>query len=236
MSDFFFSFQGLNRFWQCAKWGLLEWLFFYVPLLQVSFSTGPQVTKTHWKQTVFLLERPISVQAGQSSSHTIPTCGYGPARVFIRAALPSAASALPRVSLCQGICQTCRCSRAGWHQLSVTRKSQRGIKTNHYQPSETACKPPSDSSSQHLDPDRFKRSTLDQESWVSRLSFVKWCVDGLFYSGSDMIEHFLCLSLTGHKHDNVTAGALVTGKMEAKTSYQDTFMMIYNMWYNNSCI
>uniref|UniRef100_A0A8C8DLS0 type I protein arginine methyltransferase n=1 Tax=Oryzias sinensis TaxID=183150 RepID=A0A8C8DLS0_9TELE len=31
----------------------------------VMFSTGPQVTKTHWKQTVFLLEKPISVQAGE---------------------------------------------------------------------------------------------------------------------------------------------------------------------------
>uniref|UniRef100_A0A8C9YVU0 Protein arginine N-methyltransferase 3 n=1 Tax=Sander lucioperca TaxID=283035 RepID=A0A8C9YVU0_SANLU len=31
----------------------------------VMFSTGPQVTKTHWKQTVFLLERPMSVQAGE---------------------------------------------------------------------------------------------------------------------------------------------------------------------------
>ncbi|XP_034435852.1 protein arginine N-methyltransferase 3 [Hippoglossus hippoglossus] len=32
---------------------------------KVTFSTGPQDTKTHWKQTVFLLERPISVQAGE---------------------------------------------------------------------------------------------------------------------------------------------------------------------------
>uniref|UniRef100_A0A7N8XPE9 Protein arginine N-methyltransferase 3 n=1 Tax=Mastacembelus armatus TaxID=205130 RepID=A0A7N8XPE9_9TELE len=32
---------------------------------KVIFSTGPQATKTHWKQTVFLLERPISVQAGE---------------------------------------------------------------------------------------------------------------------------------------------------------------------------
>uniref|UniRef100_A0A3Q4AWY7 type I protein arginine methyltransferase n=1 Tax=Mola mola TaxID=94237 RepID=A0A3Q4AWY7_MOLML len=31
----------------------------------VMFSTGPQVTKTHWKQTIFLLERPFSVQAGE---------------------------------------------------------------------------------------------------------------------------------------------------------------------------
>uniref|UniRef100_A0A3Q3PZ05 type I protein arginine methyltransferase n=1 Tax=Monopterus albus TaxID=43700 RepID=A0A3Q3PZ05_MONAL len=31
----------------------------------VTFSTGPQVTRTHWKQTVFLLERPVSVQAGE---------------------------------------------------------------------------------------------------------------------------------------------------------------------------
>ncbi|XP_033481287.2 protein arginine N-methyltransferase 3 [Epinephelus lanceolatus] len=32
---------------------------------KVVFSTGPQVTKTHWKQTIFLLERPITVQAGE---------------------------------------------------------------------------------------------------------------------------------------------------------------------------
>uniref|UniRef100_A0A672Y896 Protein arginine N-methyltransferase 3 n=1 Tax=Sphaeramia orbicularis TaxID=375764 RepID=A0A672Y896_9TELE len=31
----------------------------------VMFSTGPQVMKTHWKQTVFLLEKPLSVQAGE---------------------------------------------------------------------------------------------------------------------------------------------------------------------------
>ncbi|XP_068429571.1 protein arginine N-methyltransferase 3 isoform X2 [Clinocottus analis] len=32
---------------------------------KVMFSTGPLATKTHWKQTVFLLERPVSVQAGE---------------------------------------------------------------------------------------------------------------------------------------------------------------------------
>ncbi|XP_055363467.1 protein arginine N-methyltransferase 3 isoform X2 [Betta splendens] len=32
---------------------------------KVMFSTGPQVTKTHWKQTIFLLERPVSVTAGE---------------------------------------------------------------------------------------------------------------------------------------------------------------------------
>ncbi|KAM9766083.1 protein arginine N-methyltransferase 3 [Menidia menidia] len=32
---------------------------------KVMFSTGPHVPKTHWKQTVFLLERPLSVQAGE---------------------------------------------------------------------------------------------------------------------------------------------------------------------------
>ncbi|XP_069479582.1 protein arginine N-methyltransferase 3 isoform X2 [Ambystoma mexicanum] len=31
---------------------------------KVVFSTGPQSTKTHWKQTVFLLENPISVKTG----------------------------------------------------------------------------------------------------------------------------------------------------------------------------
>ncbi|NWZ14538.1 ANM3 methyltransferase, partial [Agelaius phoeniceus] len=31
---------------------------------KVLFSTGPQCTKTHWKQTIFLLEKPIPVEAG----------------------------------------------------------------------------------------------------------------------------------------------------------------------------
>ncbi|NXG25585.1 ANM3 methyltransferase, partial [Grallaria varia] len=33
---------------------------------KVSFSTGPQCTKTHWKQTIFLLEKPIPVEAGEA--------------------------------------------------------------------------------------------------------------------------------------------------------------------------
>ncbi|XP_064423290.1 protein arginine N-methyltransferase 3 isoform X2 [Latimeria chalumnae] len=32
----------------------------------VTFSTGPCSTKTHWKQTVFLLEQPISVKSGEN--------------------------------------------------------------------------------------------------------------------------------------------------------------------------
>ncbi|KAM4592573.1 protein arginine N-methyltransferase 3 [Odontesthes bonariensis] len=32
---------------------------------KVTFSTSPHVTKTHWKQTVFLLEKPVPVQAGE---------------------------------------------------------------------------------------------------------------------------------------------------------------------------
>ncbi|KAF4802053.1 Protein arginine N-methyltransferase 3 [Turdus rufiventris] len=32
---------------------------------KVLFSTGPQCTKTHWKQTIFLLEKPIPVEAGE---------------------------------------------------------------------------------------------------------------------------------------------------------------------------
>ncbi|XP_040190694.1 protein arginine N-methyltransferase 3 [Rana temporaria] len=31
----------------------------------VAFSTGPECTKTHWKQTVFLLEKPIDIKAGE---------------------------------------------------------------------------------------------------------------------------------------------------------------------------
>ncbi|NXL87500.1 ANM3 methyltransferase, partial [Alectura lathami] len=33
---------------------------------KVLFSTGPQCTQTHWKQTVFLLEKPIPVEAGEA--------------------------------------------------------------------------------------------------------------------------------------------------------------------------
>ncbi|XP_025055461.1 protein arginine N-methyltransferase 3 isoform X3 [Alligator sinensis] len=33
---------------------------------RVLFSTGPRSTKTHWKQTVFLLENPISVKIGKA--------------------------------------------------------------------------------------------------------------------------------------------------------------------------
>ncbi|CAL8404836.1 unnamed protein product [Boreogadus saida] len=36
---------------------------------KVSFSTGPKDTKTHWKQTLFLLESPLPVQAGQYPRH-----------------------------------------------------------------------------------------------------------------------------------------------------------------------
>ncbi|KAM4018080.1 protein arginine N-methyltransferase 3 [Anomaloglossus baeobatrachus] len=32
----------------------------------VAFSTGPTCTKTHWKQTVFLLEKPVAVSAGKT--------------------------------------------------------------------------------------------------------------------------------------------------------------------------
>ncbi|KAF6719815.1 Protein arginine N-methyltransferase 3 [Oryzias melastigma] len=55
---------------------------------KVMFSTGPQVTKTHWKQTVFLLERPTSVQAVSGAGHRatlsvicveddLTTCAHG---------------------------------------------------------------------------------------------------------------------------------------------------------------
>ncbi|XP_043829248.1 protein arginine N-methyltransferase 3 isoform X2 [Dromiciops gliroides] len=33
---------------------------------KVLFSTGPHTTQTHWKQTVFLLEKPFSVKAGEA--------------------------------------------------------------------------------------------------------------------------------------------------------------------------
>lgn len=33
---------------------------------RVVFSTGPQSTKTHWKQTIFLLEKPFPIKAGEA--------------------------------------------------------------------------------------------------------------------------------------------------------------------------
>ncbi|KAL1006969.1 hypothetical protein UPYG_G00079920 [Umbra pygmaea] len=41
---------------------------------KVMFSTGPKVTKTHWKQTVFLLENPIPVKAGEELQGRITLC------------------------------------------------------------------------------------------------------------------------------------------------------------------
>uniref|UniRef100_A0A8C5EMT2 type I protein arginine methyltransferase n=1 Tax=Gouania willdenowi TaxID=441366 RepID=A0A8C5EMT2_GOUWI len=43
----------------------------YYHTVLVMFSTGPQVTKTHWKQTLFLLETPMDVRAGEELSGTI---------------------------------------------------------------------------------------------------------------------------------------------------------------------
>ncbi|KAM9301705.1 protein arginine N-methyltransferase 3 [Gastrophryne carolinensis] len=39
--------------------------------MPVSFSTGPTSTKTHWKQTVFLLEKPMDIKAGDNLSGRI---------------------------------------------------------------------------------------------------------------------------------------------------------------------
>ncbi|NWU94075.1 ANM3 methyltransferase, partial [Upupa epops] len=41
---------------------------------KVLFSTGPLCTKTHWKQTVFLLEKPIPVEAGEALTGKITVC------------------------------------------------------------------------------------------------------------------------------------------------------------------
>lgn len=68
-----------ERIEKCVCW---NYCYFFILLLQVMFSTGPQVPKTHWKQTVFLLERPFSVKAGQSASHAASTRGYDPACMF----------------------------------------------------------------------------------------------------------------------------------------------------------
>ncbi|XP_077569428.1 protein arginine N-methyltransferase 3 [Stigmatopora nigra] len=41
---------------------------------KVMFSTGPQATKTHWKQTVFQLAKPFPVQAGEELRGKITVC------------------------------------------------------------------------------------------------------------------------------------------------------------------
>ncbi|XP_062432502.1 protein arginine N-methyltransferase 3 isoform X3 [Rhea pennata] len=41
---------------------------------KVLFSTGPFHAKTHWKQTVFLLEKPIAVEAGEDLRGKITVC------------------------------------------------------------------------------------------------------------------------------------------------------------------
>ncbi|XP_067849641.1 protein arginine N-methyltransferase 3 isoform X2 [Heptranchias perlo] len=41
---------------------------------KVTFSTGPRSTETHWKQTVFLLEQPVSVKKGDVLQGKIACC------------------------------------------------------------------------------------------------------------------------------------------------------------------
>uniref|UniRef100_F7DFT6 Protein arginine N-methyltransferase 3 n=1 Tax=Ornithorhynchus anatinus TaxID=9258 RepID=F7DFT6_ORNAN len=41
---------------------------------RVLFSTGPQSTKTHWKQTVFLFEKPVSIKTGDTLYGKITIC------------------------------------------------------------------------------------------------------------------------------------------------------------------
>uniref|UniRef100_A0A3B5QTD1 type I protein arginine methyltransferase n=1 Tax=Xiphophorus maculatus TaxID=8083 RepID=A0A3B5QTD1_XIPMA len=57
---------------------------------KVTFSTGPQVTKTHWKQTVFLLEKPISVKAGEElkGNITVRKNKKDPRSLFVTFDLP----------------------------------------------------------------------------------------------------------------------------------------------------
>ncbi|XP_044000494.1 protein arginine N-methyltransferase 3 isoform X2 [Gambusia affinis] len=57
---------------------------------KVTFSTGPQVTKTHWKQTVFLLETPISVKAGEElkGNITVRKNKKDPRSLFVTFDLP----------------------------------------------------------------------------------------------------------------------------------------------------
>uniref|UniRef100_A0A8B9E0D4 Protein arginine N-methyltransferase 3 n=1 Tax=Anser cygnoides TaxID=8845 RepID=A0A8B9E0D4_ANSCY len=60
-SDLEFSSEFTLTITMSTKCTVRQILFLYV-----LFSTGPWCTKTHWKQTVFLLEKPIPVEAGEA--------------------------------------------------------------------------------------------------------------------------------------------------------------------------
>lgn len=124
-------------FERCVCWNCC-FFFYSMPLLQVMFSTGPQVPKTHWKQTVFLLERPFHVKAGQSASHSFYT--WLPSRCAV---FPMTTSVVLNSPLHHGVTRTpviCHLQR------------QWGIKTDHNQASETACKTLFDDCCQRSDP------------------------------------------------------------------------------------
>lgn len=88
------------------------------------------------------------------------------------AVFPSAASTASRSAVPGSLSEVE--TQQGWLTSVICHSPrQRGIKTNHYQPSEAACKTPSDSCSQHLDPDTLKRN-------VCRFPFLKVCMDGMF--------------------------------------------------------
>lgn len=132
-------------------------VFYFMLLLQVMFSTGPQVLKTHWKQTVFLLERPFHVKAGQSASHGFDTWLRSHCAVF-----PLTISVVLNSPLHQGVTLTpviCHLQR------------QWGITTDHYWASETACKTPFDGCSWRSDP-TLKMSPLCQNGCISRFRFA----------------------------------------------------------------
>lgn len=115
---------------------------YHASSLQVTFSTGPQVTKTHWKQTVFLLERPFPVQAGQSTKQLENTRQHfiqeKPRKVYIHLSsflgdnffgrglcFSRGLQAVRHSQLWEVICLQQRDSQAGWHPLSVTPQTER---------------------------------------------------------------------------------------------------------------
>lgn len=156
------------------------------------FSTGPQATKTHWKQTVFLLERPVSVQAGQYLRPQSQTS--------LITLLPS----LLKLSFCCTcfvcyctcvLCSSCVPRRCVAGNLSMVEmysdwlthvishpQRQAGIKTNHTAPSETACETSSDSRSQFsnhdmLQEERFvtDRGNIDRVTVSADFNIINWC-------------------------------------------------------------
>lgn len=189
------------------------------------FSTGPQVPKTHWKQTVFLLERPFHVKAGQSAS--VSTRGSDPAALFSHwrhrwyATVRFTKESPEHPS-------SVTCKDSGGSQQITIRHLRQHVKL-HLMAAPSAQIP------------TLKMSPLCQNGCLSRFRFVPWCMDGMYgcslkYEASSL-TFCVNLSIIYHWLDtNViklqlqfwrTEHGLVTGGMEPKASCKETFTTLW---------